>query len=77
MTKILLLLLIVPALMFLGFRWAKKKLLSMFGVIPDSRDKQMKNANANYTSSEDQQVIYNKDDVVVLKGEANNTKKQG
>jgi uncharacterized protein (UPF0333 family) len=71
MTKFLILLLIIIVLAIIGVSYVFKSVRKFFSVLdPTQMDKRAKSAR-----KKDENVIYNKDDVVVLKGEARNEEK--
>ena len=73
MTKLIIILLVVAGLAILGVTFVMKSVKRFFSAFSPTQDHQ------KTTGRDDKKydnVIYNKDDVVVLKGEAKNGKKE-
>ncbi|MFP4528328.1 MAG: hypothetical protein ACLFQX_07240 [Candidatus Kapaibacterium sp.] len=72
MTKFLLILLVIFALAILGLTFIYKKIRGFFEMFSPSEERRGKTQKRERTDD----VVYDRDDVVVLKGEAGKKKKE-
>lgn len=74
MTKILVILLIVALGLYLLYQYMKRKLIKMFNIPVDAQERMKRETYRKSNTKSDDDVIYDKDDVVVMKGEAKDTR---
>jgi hypothetical protein len=74
MTKFLVIFLVIVVGVFLVFQYIKRKIIKMFNIPMNPQDGMHKNSEHGTQQDEAQEdVIYDKDDVVVMKGDAKET----
>ena len=68
MTKFIIILLAIVGLILMVYFWMKKKIRSLFGGFNPNEDNS--SADQRQRDENNGEVLYDKDDVVVMKGEA-------
>lgn len=75
MLKILAILILIFGGIYLGFKYISRKLINNFFKNSGINPEQFQNQQRNNFNNQDNEVIYKKDDTVILKGEAGKNKK--